>query len=321
MALRQLSQLDARLPAWDHSSLAERVCPFCGDAGVPYCRRPDQLVVRRCTCCGVFFTAPAPTPEQLDAFYAQYNERHRRLNSLSREVTMHLLAREPQSDIRMMEIASCFPETRGLRALDVGFGLGANLVLLRKLGFAVDGIELDGDAIDYVRQQLGMSSVRRAAIEELQGGAQYDVIIMHDLVEHPHDPMSLLRSATDLLKPGGIISIWTPNATFVGYEQEPVAFRVDLEHMQYLTLPSCAWIARRLGVDIVHLESVGFPSLKGIGQRAGGSSGLKGFAKSLPGVLPMLTRRRLQAEYDAQRSMREGTYHLFCLLRKPYVVQ
>ncbi len=316
MEQRQLAPLDARLPEWNRSSLVERVCPFCGNAGTPFCRRPDLLDVQRCTGCGVFFIAPAPSPEQLDAFYAQYNERHRRLNSLSREVTMHLLAREPQADIRMMEIASCFASTQGLRALDVGFGLGANFVLLRKLGFAVEGIELDSEAINYVQQHLGIASVRQATIESVEGGEQYDVIIMHDLVEHPLQPMSLLRHAAALLKPGGVLSLWTPNATFVDHEQEPVAFRVDLEHMQYLTLPSCTWIAQRIGLEVVHLESVGFPNLKGMGQQPGSSSPLKRVVKSLPGVLPVLTRRRLQAEYDAQQSMRQGSYHLFCLMRK-----
>lgn len=318
MMLPQLAQYDARIPSWNLSALVERLCPFCGSSGTPYCRRPDQLVVRLCGGCGVYFIAPAPSPDQLDAFYAHYNEQHRRLNALSLEVTAHLLARQPHIDVRMREIASHFADTQGLRALDVGFGLGANLVLLRKLGFEVEGIELDTGALAYVQRELGIASVWRSTIEELQDSPQYDVIIMHDLVEHPLEPLSMLRKAATLLRPGGVLSLWTPNATFVERETEPLTFRVDLEHMQYLTLPSCTWIARTLGLDIVHIESIGFPSLKGIDQRPTTPSALKRALKALPGVVPLLTRRRLRAELTAQHTMRQGTYHLFCLLRKPH---
>lgn len=313
----RLQRLDARIPQWDMSSLIERHCPLCSSSGAPFCVRPDNLTVRNCETCGLYFISPAPSPAQLDSFYAHYNERHRRLNDTSAEAVAAIRNAEPLADLRMAEIASLFPDRTQKTALDVGFGLGSDLFQLHKLGFAVEGIEFDEDALTFVRTQLGISTVHKATIDEVQGS--YDVIILHDLVEHPLDPLALLQRATDVIRPGGILSIWTPNVSHVTQENEPIAFRVDLEHMQYYTYSSIAALAQKLDLDIVHLEGVGFPSIRNIDVLPGSRKEpvWKTLVRSIPGVASLIRLRRKNATAQARQKMREGKYHLFCLLRKP----
>jgi 2-polyprenyl-3-methyl-5-hydroxy-6-metoxy-1,4-benzoquinol methylase len=312
----KLQRLDARIPQWDTSSLIERRCPLCSSSGTPFCVRPDGLTVRSCGTCGLYFISPAPDAVQLDNFYAHYNERHRRSNDTSEEAVAAIRNAEPLADLRMAEIASLFPDRTRKTALDVGFGLGTDLFQLHKLGFAVEGIEFDEGAINFVRNKLGISTVHRATIDEVRGS--YDVIILHDLVEHPLEPLVLLQRATSLLRPGGILSIWTPNVSHVTQENEPIAFRVDLEHMQYFTYESIAELARRLGLDIVHLEGVGFPSIRNIEIPPGSikDPAWKRLLRSIPGAKTMIRLRRRKAGTQARQRMREGKYHLFCLLRK-----
>lgn len=316
-SIPKLSRLDARIPQWDTSSLIERVCPLCSSAGLSFCVRPDGLTVRTCEKCGLYFISPAPDPAQLDNFYAHYNERHRRSNDTSAEAVAAIRTAEPLADLRMAEIASIFPDSTQKTALDVGFGLGADLFQLHKLGFAVEGIEFDEGAINFVRTELDISTVHRTTIDNVQGS--YDVIILHDLVEHPLEPLALLQRATTLLRPGGLLSIWTPNVSHVTQEKEPIAFRVDLEHMQYFTYASIAELARRLGLDIVHLEGVGFPSIRNIDVLPGAikEPAWKKLLRSMPAVKSFIRRRRKKATTQARQRMREGRYHLFCLLRKP----
>ena len=79
MALKLLP-LDARIPQWDFDRLTERNCPVCSssDAHAAYVKRPDGLSVRICRKCNAFFVSPSPSEEQLDAFYRDYDEKHRR---------------------------------------------------------------------------------------------------------------------------------------------------------------------------------------------------------------------------------------------------
>lgn len=319
-AIQQYSRLDARIPQWDASALAERPCPLCNSVGEEHGIRPDGLHVRLCTNCSLYFISPAPTREQLDTFYARYNEQHRRGNATDNYTAAHIRNQEPFTDIRVAEIASCFPNCTDKQVLDVGFGLGSTLVLLQKLGFAVEGIELDDDAIAFVRSKLGISTVHNATIDEVEG--QYDVVVLHDLVEHPLQPLALLRRATELLRPGGIISIWTPNASFLHGDTNPIPFRVDLEHMQYYTFSAMAHLAGVLSIDIAHIEGVGFPSLRGIELAANPPyPQWKRIAKSLPGIAHLLHLRQKRAAQKAYLQMRHGNYHLFCLLRKPEIAQ
>lgn len=316
-SLPRLSRLDARIPQWDTGSLIERGCPLCSASGAAFCVRPDGLTVRVCAECSLYFVSPAPGPAQLDRFYAHYNERHRRSNATGEEAVTAIRTAEPLADLRMAEIASLLPDRTGATALDVGFGLGADLYQLHRLGFAVEGIEFDDDAIGFVRTRLGIDNVHRATIDEVRG--TYDVIILHDLVEHPLDPLALLRRAADLLRPGGLLSIWTPNASHVAQQHDPVTFRVDLEHMQYYTYAAVTRLARQLGLDLAHLEGVGFPSLRNIdvlpGQRR--DPLWKKALRAVPGAGSLVRLRRKKATAEARQRMREGSYHLFCLLRKP----
>lgn len=315
--VQHFSRLDARIPQWDTTALAERTCPLCNNTGTAHGIRPDGLTVRLCTSCSLYFISPAPTPEQLDAFYATYNEHHRRNNTTDSYTVEHIRNQQPHADIRIAEIGAHFPDCNGKQVLDVGFGLGSTLVLLQKLGFAVEGIELDDDAIAFVRTRLGISTVRNATIDDVEG--QYDVIVLHDLIEHPLAPLQLLRRAVELLRPNGIISLWTPNASAVQNETDPVHFRVDLEHMQYFTFGAMARAAETLGVDIVHMEGIGFPSLRGIdgATPAQPYPQWKRVVKSLPGISHALHLRQKKAAQKAYQHLRNGSYHLFCLLRKP----
>ncbi|NEP53984.1 MAG: hypothetical protein F6K65_36410 [Moorea sp. SIO3C2] len=123
--------------------------------------------------------------------------------------------------------------------------------------------------------------------------------------------------------------IWTPNGSINDAEDNPVTFRVDLEHMQYLTPSSCAYIADMLGLEIIHLETLGFPALQGINSTNSkktsflGYANLKFFIKKglylMPGVLKAIRtiNRFKQRVYNYNNiSERMGSYCLFCIFRK-----
>jgi len=318
--LSPLPPLDTRILRWDYARLHPRRCPFCSSEGEEKFIRPDLLHVRSCSACGAFFVSPGPSAQALNDFYSRYYADHRKVEmqqylrdtSLLRE----MLAMDPFTDVKVREIATTM-RLANARTLDVGFGIGLTMVLLRKLGARVAGIDLDPEAVDFARSHLGISEIHQLDLLDFTPDQPYDLITFHDLIEHPLDPLSLLKKARSILAPGGLLSIWTPNGSFLLEERDPVQLRVDLEHMQYLSSRTCGVIAQDLGFEIVHLESLGTPRLENVARLSGSHAGgwkrtVRRAIRHVPGFVAMNALRKKLASSD----LRRGRYHLFCLLRR-----
>jgi 2-polyprenyl-3-methyl-5-hydroxy-6-metoxy-1,4-benzoquinol methylase len=310
-------QLDTRIPSWDPECLVERCCPFCGERGEERCVRADGLTVRSCDTCGAFFVSPAPNESELRTLYATYFAQHRRRGAPNARAVRHA---RPRDDFRIVEIAS-HVQLGGRRVLDVGCGWGTLLKRFEKLGARVVGIDLDGQAVRFAQDQIGLSTATAGTLEDVAPDESFDVVCMFDFIEHPLNPLRQLERAVSLLAPGGIIAIWTPNASSALNEEEPIAFRVDHEHMQYLSMQTCLWLARRLDLRTLHLESVGFPNLNGTGAPHGRNGGpgildsVKNMVRGLPGwhVLRAIGNGVFRSRIPDPR---RGTYHLFCIFQK-----
>ncbi len=320
--LRVLEPLDRRIPDWNMHRLVKRRCPFCNGDGTPRFIRPDGLRLNHCGRCDAMFVSPAPDGQQLDEFYATYFSIHRQ-----RELAQHkrdrLLVKEmfdldPVNDEKASILGSLVPMT-GRRVLDVGFGLGQNLLLLHKLGADVSGIDTDSDAVAFAQKHLGLRQIRQCRLADLPLEERYDLITLHDLIEHPLQPLHMLRHALRHLAPGGYLSIWTPNGMHPAADDEPIQFRVDLEHMQYLTVRTAAFLALELDMTIVHLTCTGTPRLTQLASLAGHPSPVQKTRRAirylfgnLPGMVRLTRLRRAMRPQP-----RRGTYHLFVVLQKP----
>lgn len=99
-----------------------------------------------------------------------------------------------------------------LSALDVGGGAGQQLATLRRADPRVKRttvVDLDAGAESAARA-AGHEYVR-ARIEDAAVRGPFDIILLLNLIEHVADPQAVLRRARDLLAPGGVILVKTPN--------------------------------------------------------------------------------------------------------------
>lgn len=100
--------------------------------------------------------------------------------------------------------------TRGGRLLDVGCGEGQILRTAAKEGWDAVGIDLSESAIRLCKE-LGLPASRTDFFDASLDGQRFDAIVMSELLEHVPQPARFLRRAEELLEPGGILYLTTPN--------------------------------------------------------------------------------------------------------------
>jgi 2-polyprenyl-3-methyl-5-hydroxy-6-metoxy-1,4-benzoquinol methylase len=319
----QLPSLDIRIPKWDLDDLNNRTCPVCNNStsSIKY-TRPDRLTIVLCNNCNTYFVSPAPTQDQLTRFYIRYDKVHRRQQKIGiKELINNYKSVNPYADYRIQELSKHISLKDSL-VLDIGFGRAKFMYSLKKLGAIPYGVELDETAIKYATA-LGIKNVYKGNLEDVDFGVKFDVIVLNDLIEHPLNPMNLLNNVVDLLNEKGLLMIWTPNGEATTNEINPITFRVDLEHMQYLTPRSCKFIAMELSLKTIHLETCGYPSLDGIDKPLKktliNKTQIIQRTLLIPGVRSLYNNYKKLKKNTNQilaRDISEGAYHLFCIMQK-----
>ena len=104
--------------------------------------------------------------------------------------------------------------------LEVGCGDGALLIDLKKTypGLNVFGLDMSLSA-DTVRRcaELGIPLIRTAVEQADYGVERFDLIIMNQVIEHVADPVTVVKTLASWLKPGGYITMETPDKA--GYDR------------------------------------------------------------------------------------------------------
>lgn len=155
------------------------------------------FVCRRCEFVRV---APVPQTKVLKDYYANAYE-------VDRESYRRNIRRHGCGDV---ELLGQFCRTG--RMLEVGSSWGFFLEAARQRGWQVQGIELSNSAANWATEKLGLE-VTCGTIEDFAKleHAAFDVIVAWHVVEHVQDPVLFLKIVHDLLRPGGLLALRTPN--------------------------------------------------------------------------------------------------------------
>ena len=139
-----------------------------------------------------------------------------------------------------------------MRLLDVGCGNGRFLVLARTKGWDVVGVDPDPKSVEVGRSQD--LDVRQGGVEALDPGQErFDGITLSHVIEHVHEPLTVLRMCHTLLKPGGWIWLETPNLDAFGHQRYQANWR-GLEpprHLVLFTRTSLAQTLRQAGFKAI----------------------------------------------------------------------
>jgi len=151
-------------------------------------------------------------------------------------------------------------------ALDIGCGAGVTGELLKKQYGAqfVIGLEMDADAAEAARRRLDQVITGSAEQEDLPfAAAQFDLIVMGDVLEHLIDPWRALARFATYLKPQGILLCSIPNVQhwrtplqlFRGRWEYTAGGTLDRTHLRFFTRRSIKAMFRDAGLKIIHLHS------------------------------------------------------------------
>lgn len=211
------------------SPAPDTYCPLCGQAGRPrysglvdrMCGVPGDWGIAECSSinCDLMWVTPRPTDSEIPDFYRSYYTHEDAPGPQSSTIRERLrvnLYPTPMSARQLRhrrdEVLPRFLEVTGKSLLEIGCGNGVNLLALRSLGWEVDGHDLDEAAADVASKRLGRH-IERGAVESVDWqGRTYDVVLTNHVLEHLSSPEAVLRVCVSLLKPGGVMVNFTPNA-------------------------------------------------------------------------------------------------------------
>lgn len=189
-------------------------CPWCGASDLEEFlvsddlvqRKPGRFTLDRCAACGHVFQNPRLGPTGLEVYYRDFYDG---LGQQRMETTFTLAAKTYERRARMLE-GHDVPK----RWLDVGTGHGHFCLAAAEVwpDTEFDGVD-SGRGVDAAARRGWVRSGYRgeflAVAAELDG--TYDVVSMHQYLEHTKDPQAELDAAAALVAPGGHLLIEVPN--------------------------------------------------------------------------------------------------------------
>jgi 2-polyprenyl-3-methyl-5-hydroxy-6-metoxy-1,4-benzoquinol methylase len=140
------------------------------------------------------------------------------------------------------------------QTLDIGCGLGRNLLHLDGRGVGVDH---NADSVAVARSHgLEAYTVEEFLQSERAVPASFDSLLAAHVVEHmsEQDAVAMLRGYLTYLKPQGKLCLITP---------QEVGFRSDTTHVRFVDFEALARLSRALDLDVVRQFSFPFPRVVG----------------------------------------------------------
>jgi SAM-dependent methyltransferase len=145
------------------------------------------------------------------------------------------------------------------RLLDLGCAYGFVMEVAREHGWEVAGIEPAEEVAASVARTLGVPVARDLESAGLAAGT-FDAVLLWDVIEHLPDPRRTVDELARLLRPGGILSVVTPDvgslaARLLGRHWEEM--RKLPEHIYFFNRKSLVTLLRVAGFEPVEWGTVG----------------------------------------------------------------
>lgn len=233
----------------------------------------EKFQIRECFSCRLLFVYPQPSIKTLMRYYASdkyFAYRESGKGGFYKAIREYIILNYCKTNI-VAKLLSFFVHNsfsmpshiKNGKVLDIGCGVGDILLLLKKIGFKVFGLEIDKKAVAIAREKgLDVKFGTFEAAGEYDDN-YFDSIRLYHVIEHLNDPAECLRIARRKLKIGGELIMTTPNSrclsrfVFGRYWSSLDSPR----HLFIFNPTSISFLAGQEGFDVESIEyntSVGF---------------------------------------------------------------
>ena len=236
-------------------------CPVCSgrqyskvcEVTDRFLKRSDKLYqVLKCRDCGLGRTEPFPRLEEIPSLYPKTYS-----GDITRVVDAYLGGRLIGTSSWRMETEKVgLLETfkGGGTILDVGCAEGKFLWALDPLRWDRNGIELNRDTVELVKEKISGMNYIWGDLESPQLETNsFDVITFWHVLEHVPNPVSVIKRGFQLLKPGGIAIISLPNLASLQVEifgRYWYAFDDVPRHLFHFTPPALTRLLENQGFEL-----------------------------------------------------------------------
>ena len=161
----------------------------------------------KCTNCGLVYSNPQPIPFDIQDHYGLPPESYWRPEYFIVDPTY-----------RLGEVARCkslIDFNPGLKALDVGAGLGKAMIVFDKAGFDTYGFEPSKPFYEMAISKMNINpeKLKFATIEDVEYPNNFfDFVAFGAVLEHLYDPSDSIRKALKWTKRGGVVQIEVPSS-------------------------------------------------------------------------------------------------------------
>src|SRR5216684_6367512 len=182
-------------------------CPLCKETGTKRIfkrfRFDREWYLTCCSACGLHFTEPIPTPEDLSGFYGGgYHLELREAGGM--EAAFSAKYRSYIQFIRRQV-------PPGSSTLDVGCATGLFPKMLQDLGYLAEGVEFNAASAKWGEAHYGVSIHLGTLDALLEGNRKFDFISMTDVLEHTVSPPAEVCKVHRLLNRGGHFMVTFPD--------------------------------------------------------------------------------------------------------------
>ncbi len=186
-------------------------CPVCGSqtgnrvAG--FDRRFKRLSTFACGHCGLLFTNPMPTDDELTEYYSSFYRLDYQ-GAVDAPSEKHLKKRRVEASVRINSLRSLLkPKSR---TLDVGCGSGEFVTELLELGHDAFGLE-PGQTYGNFARALHGERIQVDGWQKANYSGRFDLVSCFHVLEHLRDPLAALRQFAEWTAPDGLVYIEVPN--------------------------------------------------------------------------------------------------------------
>ncbi len=135
--------------------------------------------------------------------------------------------------------------------LDIGSSYGTLLAQFPR-SWRLFGIEPSHTACQITRERLPNASIINASLgKALLTDKSFDVITMVDTIYYLHQPLRDLRRLRDLLKPGGLVLVESPNFANRGQVYRWIGHHFDDTWMYFYTPVTLTNLLAKVGLKVV----------------------------------------------------------------------